>query len=31
VKSCLGLVNNGDTMAISATYTVSPKQKITSP
>jgi hypothetical protein len=31
VKSCLGLVNNGDTMAISATYTVSQKQKITSP
>jgi hypothetical protein len=31
VKSCLGLVKDGDTMAINAAYTVSPAQKITSP
>jgi hypothetical protein len=29
VKGCLGLVNNGDTMTMSAAYAVSPKQKIT--
>jgi hypothetical protein len=31
VKNCDGVVNNGDSIAIIATYTVSPKQKITSP
>jgi hypothetical protein len=28
---CLGLVNDGDTAALSITYTVTPKQAITSP
>jgi hypothetical protein len=31
VKNCDGVVNNGDTIALIATYTVRPKQKITSP
>jgi hypothetical protein len=31
VSNCLGLINNGDTITISATYAVSPAQKITSP
>jgi len=31
VKSCAGVVKNGDSIAIVATYNVSPKQKITSP
>lgn len=31
VHGCLGLINNGDTVTISATYAVSPAQKITSP
>jgi hypothetical protein len=31
VKSCAGVVNNGDSIAIIASYGVSPKQKITSP
>ncbi len=29
VQGCLGLVKNGDTMTMSASYAVSPKQKIT--
>ncbi len=31
VKNCAGVVKNGDTIALIATYSVSPKQKITSP
>jgi hypothetical protein len=31
IHSCLGLIKNGDTVAIAATYAVSPAQKITSP
>jgi hypothetical protein len=31
VKNCLGVVKNGDLIAIVATYSVTPKQKITSP
>jgi hypothetical protein len=31
VKNCLGVVKNGDLVAIVATYSVTPKQKITSP
>ncbi len=31
VKSCDGVVNNGDSVAIIASYAVTPKQKITSP
>jgi hypothetical protein len=31
VNGCLGLVNNGDPLAFSATLTVTPKQIITSP
>ena len=31
IHGCLGLIKNGDTVTISATYAVSPKQKITSP
>jgi hypothetical protein len=31
VKNCDGVVSNGASVAISATYTVTPKQKITSP
>ena len=30
-SACLGLVNDGDTAALSITYTVTPKQAITSP
>jgi hypothetical protein len=30
-KGCLGVVKNGDLIAILATYSVTPKQKITSP
>jgi hypothetical protein len=30
-KGCMGLVKNGDLVAIVATYSVTPKQKITSP
>jgi hypothetical protein len=30
-KACLGFVKNGDLIAILATYSVTPKQKITSP
>jgi hypothetical protein len=30
-KGCMGVVKNGDTIAVSGTYTVTPKQKITSP
>jgi hypothetical protein len=31
VSGCAGLVNNGDPVTISATFTLNPKQKITSP
>jgi hypothetical protein len=31
VNGCFGLINTGDTAAFSGTYTVSPKQTITSP
>ena len=31
VRGCAGLVNTGDSATISATYTLSPKQTITSP
>lgn len=31
VKGCAGLINTGDSATISATFTVSPKQSITSP
>ena len=31
VKNCSGVVNNGDSVAIIASYAVTPKQKITSP
>jgi hypothetical protein len=31
VKNCLGVVKNGDLIAIVANYSVTPKQKITSP
>ena len=31
VSGCLGLVNNGDPVTISTTFTLSPKQAITSP
>ncbi len=31
VSGCLGLVNSGDPVTLSATYTVTPKQAITSP
>jgi hypothetical protein len=31
IHSCLGLISNGDTVTISASYTVSPAQKITGP
>ncbi len=30
-RGCLGLVNDGDPATLSVTYTVSPKQTITSP
>jgi hypothetical protein len=30
-KACAGVVKNGDSIAVVATYTVTPKQKITSP
>jgi hypothetical protein len=30
-KGCLGIVNDRDPAALSATYTVTPKQSITSP
>jgi hypothetical protein len=31
VQGCAGLINTGDSASISATFTVSPKQAITSP
>jgi hypothetical protein len=31
VKNCMGVVNNGDSIALIASYAVTPKQKITSP
>jgi hypothetical protein len=31
VSGCAGLIKDGDPAALSATYTVSPKQDITSP
>jgi len=31
VKACAGVVKNGDSIAVAGTYTVVPKQKITSP
>lgn len=31
ISGCLGLISNGDAATASATYTLSPKQKITSP
>lgn len=31
VKNCAGVVKNGDSIALIASYAVSPKQKITSP
>jgi hypothetical protein len=31
INDCAGLIHNGDTAALSATFTVSPKQDITSP
>ncbi len=31
VSGCLGFINNGDPVTLSATYTVTPKQAITSP
>jgi hypothetical protein len=31
IHNCLGLISNGNTVTISATYAVSPAQKITSP
>jgi hypothetical protein len=31
VSGCAGLLRNGDTATLSATFTVSPKQDITSP
>jgi hypothetical protein len=31
VKNCAGVVKNGDSIAVVATYAVTPKQKITSP
>jgi hypothetical protein len=30
-KACAGVVKNGDSIAVTGTYTVTPKQKITSP
>jgi hypothetical protein len=30
-KACAGVVKNGDSIAVAGTYTVTPKQKITSP
>jgi hypothetical protein len=31
VNNCAGVVNNGDSIAIVATFAVTPKQKVTSP
>ena len=31
VMGCFGLINSGDAAALSATFTVSPRQAITSP